>query len=106
VWSALYAMIAVSGWLVWRSAGYASARTALLLFAVQLIVNAAWSWVFFGLHRPGLALVVIVVLELSILGLIVIFRQHSTVASLLLVPYLAWVAFASALNAAIWRLNT
>ena len=106
VWTVLYLMIAVSGWLVWREAGFSGARTALLLFAVQLVLNATWSWVFFGLRRPDLAFAVIVLLELSILGLIALFRPFSMTASLLLVPYLLWVGFASVLNATLWRLNS
>ncbi len=105
VWTLLYAMIAVAGWLVWKEAGFAGARLALTVFALQLVLNASWSWVFFGLRRPDLALVVIVALEVTILALIVLFRAISPLAGLLLVPYALWVAFATALNAAIWQLN-
>ncbi len=105
VWTVLYAMIAVAGWLVWKEAGFAGARVALTVFAVQLVLNASWSWVFFGLRRPDLALIVIVTLELSIIAMIVLFRAVSPLAGALLVPYALWVAFATALNGAIWQLN-
>lgn len=102
VWTALYAMMAVAGWLVWRQAGWSG---ALVWFAVQLALNAAWSPLFFGLHRIDLALVVIVALWAAILGTTVAFWRVSPWAGGLFVPYLAWVSFAAALNFAIWRLN-
>ena len=92
-------------WLVWRQAGWSGARTALTVFAVQLVLNAAWSWLFFGLQRPDLALVDIVLLEATILWLIVLFWPISSLAGALLCPYFLWVAFATALNGAIWQLN-
>lgn len=105
VWTLLYCMIAVSGWLVWRETGLKGARLAFAVFALQLVLNGLWSWLFFGLHRPDLALVDIVLLEMTILCLIVLFWPISRLAAVLLVPYLAWVAFATALNGAIWQLN-
>ena len=106
VWTLLYLMIGTSGWLVWREAGFAGARWALSVFALQIVLNAAWSWLFFGLQRPDLALVKIVVLLLSIAVMIGLFWSVSRLAALLLVPYLAWVGFATVLNAAIWKLNS
>ena len=105
VWSLLYLMMAVAAWLVWRAAGWPGARLALGLFAIQLVLNVGWSVVFFGLHRPGWALGEIVVLWCAILATLLLFRPISPVAALLLVPYLLWVTFASALNFAVWRLN-
>ena len=105
VWTVLYASIALSGWLVWREAGIAGAALSLGVYAVQLLLNAAWTPIFFGLHRPGLALIEIMVLWAAILATIVLFEPISVAAALLLVPYLAWVSFASALNFSIWRRN-
>lgn len=102
VWTALYLMIAVAGWLVWQRVGLGG---AMALFALQLALNAAWSWLFFGRHSIGLALVDILALLVAIVATIVVFWSISRVAGALLVPYALWVGFASALNAAIWRLN-
>ncbi len=105
VWSVLYLMIAVSGWLVWRRRGFFGAPVAMGLFVAQLVLNLLWSAVFFGLQAPGLGLVEILVLWAAILATILAFRRISRPAALLLVPYLAWVTFATALNAGIWLLN-
>lgn len=105
VWSALYVTIALSGWLVWREAGISGALLPLGVYALQLLLNAAWTPIFFGLHRPGLALVEIVLLWASILATIVLFYPISSAASWLLIPYLAWVSFASGLNFSIWMRN-
>ena len=105
VWTVLYVAIAVSGWLVWRRAGWSGARTALSVFAAQLVLNALWTPLFFGAGLFGLAFAEIVVLWLAIVATIVLFARHSRPAAALLVPYLAWVTFASALNLAIWLLN-
>lgn len=104
-WTLLYAMIAVSGWLVWHEAGFAGAAGALGIYAVQLILNAAWSAIFFGLRRMDLALAELALLWLAILATIVAFASHHALAAWLLVPYLAWVSFAGALNAALLRAN-
>lgn len=104
VWTALYGMMAVAAWLVWRRHAE-DARWALLLFAVQLSLNSMWSWLFFGLENPGVALVDIVALWIAILGTILAFWRLNRVAAMLLAPYLLWVSFAAALNFAIWRLN-
>jgi tryptophan-rich sensory protein len=104
-WTLLYAMIAVSGWLVWREAGFAGATAALVIYGVQLLLNAAWSGIFFGLKRMDLAFAELVLLWLAILATIVAFFPIHAGAALLLVPYLAWVSFAGALNLTLWRLN-
>lgn len=106
VWTVLYGMMAVAAWLVWKRHGAAGARWPLLLFAVQLFLNGMWSWLFFGLEHPGAALVDIVALWMAILATTLGFWRLSRLAAALLVPYLAWVSFATALNLAIWRLNS
>ena len=125
VWTVLYALMAVAGWLVWRSGARAGVgergrpgrapdrgaaaggarRLALGAFALQLALNGAWSWLFFGLHLPGVALAEIVVLWCAIVATAVLFWRVRPVAGALLVPYVAWVGFAAALNFALWRLN-
>ena len=105
VWTALYAMMGIAAWLVWRERGWSGATLPLLLFLLQLLLNAAWTWLFFGLHRPGLALADIAALWISILATLVAFGQVRPAAGALLVPYLAWVGFATALNAELWRRN-
>jgi benzodiazapine receptor len=105
VWSALYTMMAVAAWLVWRRGGFAGQRRPLTLFLVQLALNAAWTPLFFGLHRPGAAFAEIVLLWLAIAATLAAFRRVSRAAAWLLAPYLAWVSFAAALNFALWRLN-
>jgi len=105
VWTILYLMIAVSGWLVWRQAGFVGAALPLAVYGLQLVLNAAWTPLFFGLHRPDLGFVDIVLVWLSIVAAIVLFVPISVAAAVLLVPYLVWVTFATALNFAVWRLN-
>lgn len=105
VWTVLYLMIAVAGWLVWRQAGFTGAGLALAAYALQLVLNAAWTPLFFGLRRPDLGFADIVLLWLSIAATIALFFPIDAVAAALFVPYLAWVTFAGALNFAVWRLN-
>lgn len=102
VWTVLYVMIAVSGWLTWRSAGWGPALGA---WVVQLLLNLAWTPLFFGAGQLGWALVDIVALLVAIVVTIVLARPHSRVAAWLLLPYLAWVGFATALNASLWAAN-
>jgi tryptophan-rich sensory protein len=105
VWTVLYLMIAVSGWLVWRERGFRGAAPALSLWGVQLLLNGLWTWLFFGLQRPGLAFLEISILWVAIVATVIAFFRISAVAGGLLVPYLAWVTFASALNLSIWQWN-
>ena len=105
VWTVLYFLMAIAAWLVWRSAGFEAARSALTLFLVQLVFNALWSWLFFAWHRGGLAFADIVVLWVLIVATIVAFWRIRPLAGALLIPYLLWVTFASALNYTIWQLN-
>jgi translocator protein len=105
VWSVLYALMAASAWIVWRHRGSAGARTALVLFVVQLAANALWSWLFFAWRQGGLAFAEVLVLWLLIVATIVSFQRISVPAAVLLYPYLAWCTFAVALTFAVWRLN-
>jgi tryptophan-rich sensory protein len=105
VWTALFLAMAVAGWLVWCRRGFSGARVALTLFGIQLFLNLLWSTLFFGLKSPGAALIEIVVLWTAILATTLAFRRTSRTAAALLIPYLAWVAFATLLNLEIWRLN-
>lgn len=106
VWTALYLMMGVASWLVWRQgSSKPEVRSALLVYGVQLSLNLAWSWLFFGLRQPLLALIDIVVL-LVLIG--VTMRRFAVVsrgAAILLAPYLAWVGFATVLNGGYWWLN-
>lgn len=107
VWTILYVMMAVAAWLVWRApASPPQRRAALVLYFVQLVVNVAWSFAFFGAQSPLAGLVVIAVLLVAIVATILAFRRISGLAALLLLPYLAWVCFATVLNAAIFSLNS
>ena len=101
-WTALYTMIAVAGWLVWREVGLGF---PIAVYAVQLVLNAAWSWLFFGLRRPDLAFAELVVFWLSIGATILVFAPVSALAAWLMVPYFAWVSFAGVLNWKLWQLN-
>jgi len=102
VWTMLYLMMAIAAWMVWSKAGISS---AVVLFLVQLGLNATWSWLFFGIHRPDLAFADILVLWVAILATIITFWKISPVAGILMLPYIAWVSFASVLNGTIWLMN-
>lgn len=105
VWSLLYLLMGIAAWLVWREGGFARQRRVLVLFVCQLVLNALWSWLFFGWHRGGLAFADIVVLWLLIAATLAGFWRVRQLAGALLVPYLGWVSFALALNYAVWQLN-
>lgn len=105
VWAVLYAMIATAGWLVWEAGSGAALILAMTAWGVQLALNAAWSGVFFGLRRVRSALLTMIAMWLAILATIAAFLPISTTAALLLLPYLVWVSFAGAVNAAILRRN-
>ncbi|MFI5735504.1 TspO/MBR family protein [Kribbella sp. NPDC051587] len=102
VWTVLYVMIAISGWLVWRRTGWSA---ELIPYGVQLVLNAAWTPLFFGAGLRGLALIDIVLMWLAIGWTVLRFRAVHPPAALLLAPYWLWVTFATALNAAIWSMN-
>lgn len=105
VWTLLYILMAISAWLVWRRRGFRKAGPALSLFLFQLSVNALWTWLFFVWRQGGLAFAEILLLWSLILITAILFWRHSRVAAALLLPYLAWVSFASALTWAIWKGN-
>ena len=105
VWTTLYALMALSAWLVWRRRGFAGARSALALFIVQLAANALWSWLFFAWQRGALAFGEVLVLWALIAATIVAFQRIHALAAALLYPYLAWTTFACGLTFAVWRLN-
>ena len=102
VWTVLYVLIAVAGWRIWQRE---RSGAAMKLWWLQLTLNFLWSPVFFALHRIGLALVVILALLAAVLVFIAIARKVDGLAAWFFVPYAAWVAFASLLNASIWMLN-
>lgn len=106
VWTLLYAMMGVAAFLVWRRGlQRPRVRSALTAFGVQLLLNAGWSFAFFGARSPALGLVVILFLWGTVAWTLDRFFRLQRAAGWLLVPYLAWVTYALALNAAIWRLN-
>lgn len=105
VWSVLYALMGIAAWWVWRVGGWHRQRGVLWLFVAQLAMNALWSWLFFGWHRGALAFVDIVLLWLLIVATITGFWRVRPSAGALLLPYLCWVSFATALNFAVWHLN-
>ena len=105
VWTVLYLLMAVAAWLVSIHGEFRQRRLPLTLFGLQLAANAAWSWLFFGLHRPGWALVDLSLLWLLLTVTVVLFYTTRRASGLLLLPYWLWVSFAAALNAEIWRLN-
>lgn len=105
VWTALYALMAVAAWLVWRSGSAAETKGPLFAYAAQLVLNAAWTPLFFGLGWRGVALIEIAVLWAVLLTTVVLFFRRSAVAGWLLVPYLVWTTFALCLNFAVWQLN-
>ena len=105
VWSVLFLLMGISAWLVWRRHGFRAAPLALGLFLVQLVANALWTWLFFVWQRGALALAEIVVLWLLIAATCLAFRPLHRGAALLLLPYLLWVSFATALTLSLWQLN-
>mgnify|MGYP001822960834 CR=1 FL=1 len=105
VWTTLYAMMAISAWLVWRVDGFRAQSIALTLFLVQLAVNSLWSWLFFAWHLGSLSFIDIILLWLLIVLTLLAFWRVRVLAGLLLVPYLLWVSFAAVLNYSIWQLN-
>jgi|GEM_PF-8681 len=106
VWSALYLMMAIAAWLVWRRTSWKTSCSALVWFGLQLALNVLWSVIFFGLQHPGWALAEVLVLWLAIAATIKAFWNLSHVAAILLLPYWLWSSFASVLNLTIWRMNS
>ncbi|ANN79085.1 TspO/MBR family protein [Bordetella flabilis] len=105
VWSTLYAVMSVAAWLVWREGGWRRRFGLLILFLVQLAVNALWSWLFFAWHLGGWAFAEVCVLWVLILATLVAFWRVRPLAGALLIPYLAWVSFATVLCYRVWQDN-
>lgn len=106
VWTLLYILMGLAAWRVWRSAGnFTTARNALLFFLIQLILNVAWSWIFFGLRMPGTAFLELIFLWIAIATTIKAFARIDAAAAWLMSPYIFWVTFAGVLNLNIWILN-
>ncbi|MEP5764103.1 MAG: TspO/MBR family protein [Halieaceae bacterium] len=105
VWTLLFAMMAIAAWLVWRAGGFRANSIALSLFLAQLAFNALWSWLFFVWQHGALAFAEILFLWALIAATLVSFWRVSPVSAALLIPYLLWVSFASALNFSLWQLN-
>ncbi len=101
-WTLLYILMAVAAWRVYRVDGWG---LAVGLWLIQLVVNAIWSPLFFGMHRVDLALLNIITLDILVIATIVVFFRKDRIAGWLMLPYLGWIAFATTLNAAIWQLN-
>lgn len=104
-WTVLYLLMAIAAWLVWRVRGFRTAPRTLGLYLAQLAANALWSWLFFGWHLGAAAFVEVVVLWALIVATIAAFWKVKKLAAVLLLPYLAWVTFASALTYACWTRN-
>jgi translocator protein len=105
VWSLLYVLMAIGAWRVWRASGLTAARGALGLYVLQLVFNALWTWLFFVWRDGPWATAEVLVLWASIAATILMFRKHDGVAAGLLLPYLVWVSFASALTISVWQRN-
>lgn len=105
VWTALYALMALAAFLVWRERGWRAAAPALALYLLQLGVNTLWSWLFFGWKQGALAFADILLLLVLIVATLIAFWRIHKLAACLLIPYLAWVSFASVLNYAVWQAN-
>ena len=110
VWATLYAMMGIALWFVWNAPqttqqDQLQRKKGIIIFAIQLVFNFLWSFLFFGMRNPLFALFDIVLMLITIILTIIIFRKINTKTTPLLVPYLAWVSFATLLNASIWWLN-
>lgn len=105
VWTALYLLMGGAAWLVWRTAGWAGAAAALSLFLGQLVCNASWSWLFFAWRRGAWAFADVVLLLVLTAATLLAFARVHPLAAVLLLPYLLWIAFATALTHAVWKAN-
>jgi tryptophan-rich sensory protein len=105
VWMTLYTLMAISAWLVWCQGGWVKQMRPLTLFVIQLVLNALWTPLFFGLHLPALAFFEMLLLWVTLLATIGSFWKVHRWAAILLIPYITWVSFAAFLNFTIWRLN-
>ncbi len=105
VWPILYILMGISSWMVWKMETVSLYQAEFNWFFVQLVLNALWSWLFFGIHLIGTALAEILLLWISIVFTMLLFYKRNRIAGILLIPYLLWVSYAVALNLAIWQLN-
>lgn len=105
VWTLLYLMMGVAAWLVWRERAVRPVKAALSLFVIQLIANGLWTWLFFAWQKGALAFVEIILLLVLIVATLLASRRARPLAGALLLPYLVWVAFATALTWACWTRN-
>jgi len=105
VWTALYVLIAIAAWIIWRERYHRGRNVAIAAYSVQLVLNALWAPVFFGLKNIGAGLFIIVALWLAVGWTLREFARVRLLAALILLPYFFWVTFAAALNLAIWKLN-
>lgn len=105
VWTALYIAMGIAAGLLWKQEGLVAAMLPLSVFAIQLILNAFWTVIFFGWHRIDLALIEIIFLWIAILATMILFYKRNELAGYLIFPYLLWVSFATYLTFTIWRLN-
>ena len=105
VWSVLYLFMAIAAWFVWSETGWEGFSGPLGFYLLQLVLNGMWTWIFFGRHRPGVALLDISVLWIVVAATLVSFWKVTPIAGALFVPYLAWISFAALLNFSIWRQN-
>lgn len=105
VWTTLYTLMGTATYLVWRRCEGRARRDAMIAFAIQLALNVAWSPVFFGLQQYGIAVIVIAFVLASVTVMGIMYARCVRLAGLLIVPLFLWVAFATALNAAVWSLN-
>lgn len=105
VWSVLYVLMGVAAWIVWRAHGFKGARAALALYVTQLAANALWTWLFFVWHQGAFAFAEILLLWCLIVATVAAFWRLNALAAIMLLPYLAWVTFASALTFSTWKLN-
>lgn len=101
-WTALYVMIAIAGWIVWRVEGFSF---AFAIWSLNIVLNAAWSWLMFGKRRIDLALADAAAMLVTVIIFIASARQNTPAAALLFIPYMLWVAFATALTFSIWQRN-
>jgi tryptophan-rich sensory protein len=105
VWTILYLLMVIAAWLVWRAQGFRAARIALSLYMIQLALNALWTWLFFVWRLGEMAFIEIIILWVLILCTLIAFWRVRIITGILLIPYLAWVSFASVLTYATWKLN-
>jgi translocator protein len=105
VWAGLYVLMAIAAWMIWRERYHRGHAAAIIAFGIQLLLNALWAPVFFGLKNIGAGLFDIVALWLAVAWAMREFARVKPAATLILVPYFLWVTFAAAINLAVWRLN-